>query len=364
MKKNILNITNHCIFPPTTWWSKLIYNFLKFLSKKHNVFFINEKNNSNYKNDLDNIKTFEIIKNWKWKFLDISLIFKIIKIIKKENIDVIIMEYPWFWLYLYIIKKITWVKVILQEHNIEFDRFKSNWYWWWKILYFYEKCVYKIVDDILFISSIDYERARTVFNIWNKWKICNFWINKEIFNTIWNIESKNKLKQKFNIKDEEKIISFFWKLDYYPNKEALDIIFSKIYPKLKDNWLKFKLIINWDPIPDIYKNYEDVIFTWNVLNIQDYVKWCDIMINPILSWWWVKTKVIESLACWKTIISTRKWAEWIEFINMDKKLILIDDCKLDLFVDKIIENIENDDYVLDDFLSKYEWNNIINSLKI
>lgn len=360
---NILNITNHCIFPPTTWWSRFIYNFLKFLSNKNNVFFINEKNNSSYKNDLENIKTFEIIKNWKIKFLDFLLIIKIIKIIKENKIDVIIMEYPWFWLYIYFVKKITWVKVILQEHNLEFERFKSNKYWWWKILYYYEKWVYKIVDDIFYISSEDKKNAEKYFWIKNKWQICNYWINSNLFNTNWNQDSKAKLKEQYKINENKKIISFFWKLDYYPNTEALDIIFENIYPKLIEKKLNFKLIINWNPIPEKYKNLKNIIFTWNVINIQDYIKWCNIMINPILSWWWVKTKVIESIACWKTIISTKKWAEWINEQITDWKLIVVENNDWENFTQEIIKNIDNTDFVSDLFIKEYEWNNIINNLK-
>ena len=363
MKKIFLHITSHCIFPINSWGNRSIYNFLKFLSQKYDVFFINEKNKSDYKNDLKNIETFEVIKNWKVKFLDITLLFKILKIIKEKRIDIIIFDYPWFWLYLYFIKKITWVKIILREHNIEFERFKDNKYWWWKILYYYEKLICKIVDDIFFITEFDKRKAQKYFKI-NKWQVLNYWIDINKFNVIWNEKYKKQIRKELNIKNEEKIISFFGKLDYYPNRQALQIIFKEIYPRLIRKWFKFKLVINWWPIPDEYKNYDNVIFTGVVSKIEQYVKWCDIMINPILSWWWIKTKIIEALACGKIVISTVKWAEWIDSEITEWKLIIVDNNDWNSFVEKIIENSEKEDFVSEKFLKNYELSNIIDNLKL
>ncbi len=362
-RSKILCISNHSIFPPTTWWSRLIYNFLKFSSKNNEIVFINEKNHSTYINDLKKVETHEIIKTGKRKFFDIFLIKKIYNILKVKKINTVVIEYPWFWIHFYVLKRVLWIKIILQEHNIEFLRFKSNWYWWWKILFYYEKWVYKIVDDVFFISKSDQKLAQKYFWI-SKWEIIEYWVDTDVFNHKFNTEKKKFLEKKHNIPKDTIIISFIWKLDYKPNSEALDYIIKDIYPDLKSSGQKFKIIINGAPIPKwpITTEYPHIIFTGNVVNITDYIKWCDIVINPISSGWWVKTKVIESLACWKTVISTPKWAEWINPITTEWKLILSTENNWTWFTQLIVEHLNVPDYVSPDFTKQYSLDIIFSKL--
>lgn len=363
--KKILIVASHAILPPYKSGSKLIYEFSRYLSKHHKVYVVHANEWKHEFTPDNNVVFYDFIKKWKIKFFDISIIFKLIKLIKKENIDTIIMEYPWLSIHLFIVKIFTKTKFIMHEHNIEYDRFKSFWKKWWWILYIFERISYFLVDDILFITKNDENLAYKYLWIKNKGQICNYWINLDFFNIKNNSENKKELKNKYKLNDNEKIILFFWSFSYFPNIEWLDLIINKIIPLLDKFTIKYKIFICWWWIErNKYKDHKNIIYTGLISNIQDYVKWCDIMINPILSWWWVKTKVIESLACGKTVISTKKWAEWINEQMTDWKLIVVENNDWEKFTQEIIKNINNSDFVSDSFLQEYEWNNIINNLKL
>ncbi len=363
--KKVLIISSHAILPPYKSGSKLIYEFSRFLSKKYEIYILHS-NEWKYDFILDNnLIFFDFIKKWKLKFLDITFIYKTIQLIKKEKIEVLIMQYPWFALHLFIVKLFTKVKFVMHEHNIEYDRFKSFGKKWWKFLYFYEKIAYKLVDDVLFITKTDKTLAQNTLWVKNKWQICNYWINTDYFNTENNSDKAKELREKYNLKENEKIILFFWSFSYFPNREGLNIIIKHLIPLLNKSTLNYKIFICWWWIDrNTYQDQENIIYTWLIPNIQDYVKWCDIMINPILSWGWVKTKVIESLACGKTVISTQKWAEWINERITDGKLIIVENNDWEKFIQEVIKNINNKDFVSNSFLQEYEWSNIINNLKI
>ena len=138
-----------------------------------------------------------------------------------------------------------------------------------------------------------------------------------------------------------------------------------INPKLQKKWFNYKIFICWWGLDeDKYKNTDSIIYTGFISDIEKYIKGCDIMINPILSGWGVKTKVIESLACWKTIISTIKWAEWVVLDVTEWKLITVENNDWHSFVGEIIKSSNKKDFVSESFLEEYEWSNIISNLKL
>lgn len=362
--KNVLIIVSHIILPPNKSWSKLIYEFSRFLKKNKNI--SNVSVVQPYTQEIDKLnwsKFLNIMSNSILRFFSFTSIYKIIKYIKENSIDTVIIEYPWLLFYMIWIKLFTRTHLIMHEHNIEYDRFRSIWKWWWRLLYLYEYLAYNIVDDVFFITKDDQKLAKKSF--WFKGgQYCPYWIDETIYNDKNISENSKKIRSIHNISEEEKIILFFWSHTYYPNRQAIDIIEKKIAPWLIKNWNNSVILICWWWLPKEYHSHDNIIYIWFVNDIVAYIKWCNIMINPIISWWWVKTKVIESLACWKTVVSTKKWAEWIDEYKTNSKLLVVENNNWNNFVDKIVNNLNRREFIWYEFIKEYEWSNIINSLKI
>lgn len=365
----ILEIASFSIFPTDTGCANAVYRFLKYFSnKKRKVVLVTTKIKNKYKNVLK-IKIYDFLKDNKFsKFIDPSTYFHFIKIIKIEKPKKIIIDCPWYALFTFFVKKIYGIPYIIREHNIEFIRFKRMGRWWWKILKAYEYFAYYNAENILFISDVDKKIALDEFKISNnKCLDLPYGIDTEIFRP--NISIKPVIRQKLNL-SHEIFVLFFGKLDYQPNVEAIEIICDILLPKTyqKNNSIKY-IIVGKNP-PDKKEDYRinnSVLFTGVVPKMEDYINASDFVICPLISGGGMRTKIIESIACGKTVISTTMGAEGINFKSCKNKLIIADNW--DMFAEEIINMSKktktiNNQTVPKSFVNKYSWKQYIDKLKI
>lgn len=356
--KNILIVVTHTILPPTKAWSKLIYEFGKHLSASSNVHIIQPE--CKIHDEWSNIHFSNILPRWNSRFMSLVAIFDVVKYIRNHSIDLVIFEYPWLVLYMMIIKLLTWVKLVIHEHNIEYERFRSIWKRRWRLLYPYEALAYYIVDDVLYITTDDQKKWNKVFLTKSTWQYCPYWVNPTEFNDYWLLEARNNLLWLHSLSPDTLLILFFWSHTYFPNREAVDIIENELLHRLNKSWRKYTIFVCWWWLPSSYVSHDGIVYTWFVDDIVAYIKWCDIMINPIMSWWGLKTKVIETLACWKKIISTSSWAKWVS-ISLPKQFVIADDW--DEFVE---EMLADNDFIFQKemFLDHYDRDNIVSSITL
>src|SRR5690606_37404452 len=86
---------------------------------------------------------------------------------------------------------------------------------------------------------------------------------------------------------------------------------------------------------------------------------CDVMLNPVLSGGGVKTKVIESLAWNKTVVSTHSGALGIEPSVCNDKLQIVADNDWDAFANRAIETIsKKHNNISTEFFDYYAASNI------
>jgi glycosyltransferase involved in cell wall biosynthesis len=108
--------------------------------------------------------------------------------------------------------------------------------------------------------------------------------------------------------DSRPIILFFGNLEHVPNKEATYLIVRKIVPQVIKVFPDALFqIVGANPPTDL--KHPNVEFTGFVHDIVRYIRDSTIVIIPILLGGGVRTKIIESLACGKVIVSTPKGAE-------------------------------------------------------
>lgn len=360
----IINISSFGIFPPNTGGARLVFGFLKYFAKDHQVVLITVKSEDKSKNELssegvdiiDSLPINSII-----KFLSPMTFAKLVKNTIKHHPDYLIVDCPWFGIYGFLIQRLYGIPYIIHEHNIEYIRFKRLGKWWWPILKQYEKFVYKYAYKILCISPIDREILINKINV-NSEKIldCPYGIDMEIFKS--NPSKKIEIRKRLNL-DNEPFILFFGTLNYLPNIEAIKIIKNEIIPKVKKEILNAKFIIAGKNPPMDIKD-ENIIFTGMVPKIEDYINACDFVIVPLLSGGGIRTRIIESIACGKIVISTSLGAEGIERDVCEDRLIIANGWNR--FAEEIVNSIKNSpkDQIPKKFIEKYNWKNITSNLKL
>ena len=364
----ILIISPSNTFPALSGGAVRINNLLRHLSKQHKLSYVynkyhqvkevrGKKINFDIKNKIKNIESYSVGPQIRiTQLFNPFLLIKSYKIIKKQKIDLIIGEFVWSGIYLLLLKFLTRVPYVIDEHNIEYELVKFNYGLIGKLISplvkFYEKVTWRFAKYIFCVSEND---KKVMINVGVS--------DKKIVVVPHGVDSnflkktnKKEIRKKLRLSSDDLIVLFFGKLDYRPNKEAITLIHKEILPrilkKIKKN-LKF-LIVGSDP-PSL--KHENIIFTGPVENIKSYICASDLIVNPVL--WGVgkRSKIIEAIACSKKVISTSIGAGELANENLKDFLIIKDDW--DEFAEEVIKNLsKKDKKPPKEFLENYLWRGI------
>lgn len=372
--KKILIISPFNIFPPYSGAANRIYNLVKYLSRKNRVFLLcnnykricSDKNKSEYVSNLSNTVLY-FVRSFKKlsQIINPLLLLEGLKIIKVNRPDYIIAEFTWSGLHAILLHFLTGVPYILDEHNVEFLRFdrikRGN-----KLLIFllkqYENLSCIFAHKIFCVSEVDRNLLIQNLNI-DKNKIIIVPNGIDIDKIYRNEGKKETIRNELNIKENEKIILFYGTLDYKPNLEAVEIIHKEILPRIINKMPNTKFLVVGNNPPLKYK-HNSIIFTGLVDNLIDYINVSDLVICPLTSGGGTRIKILESIACGKTVVSTSMGAEGL--IEEESKDFLKIANDWDKFSEEIINLIKfpKKGKLPKKFIEKYDWKNIINKLNL
>ena len=353
------------MYPARTGGKKFIASFYEYLAKIYPVTFVSVAENA-MPEDLKN--SFEgILGRSKFRYANPLLFFKLKKLIKQKGITDLIMVHPYYGWLAWLLKKSTGVKLALLSHNIEAIRFKSMGKWWWKMLWFYEKNVHKIIDNNFFVTEEDLDFAVNNYDLnAAKCHVITYGIDwKEKPSRQEKEDAAKTLRKEYNINEEEKILLFNGTLDYKPNIEAVDYILEKINPLLiKNENFKYKIVICGKGLPLFYnelKGYLDkrIIYAGFVSDINLFFKGADLFLNPVITGGGIKTKLVEALANNVTSISCASGAYGIPQNIADCKLLVINDFDWPAFANGIFDAEVNAE-ISAAFFNHFYWGNIAN----
>ena len=246
----------------------------------------------------------------------------LIKTIKKNKFDVVLLESLFTTPYIETIKNHCQTKIILRSHNLEhiiWRRLAKETSNPAKKIYLnllsnqlksYEIEILSKVDGIAAISKEDEFKYKN-FNQGSKTVTIPFGI--DVF------------KYKFNVVSKNKKIKFFHlgAMDWKPNLEAVGWLLKEIWPEILHYNSKAELHLAGKNMPKwlIDKRDKNVFNHGNVADAKDFMQKYDVMLVPILSAGGIRVKIIEGMALGKTIISTKIGAEGLSYVNNENILI-------------------------------------------
>ena len=348
---------------------------VKYLAKQNKIFYVYNKYHQvkevrmgkikfdiKSKTEFSNVRLYPIGPSIRFtQLFNPGLLIMSYKIIKKEKIDLVIGEFAWSGIYLLLLKFLTKASYIIDEHNIEYESVKCNpsliRKWIFPLIKFYEKITWEFSKFILCVSEKDRKTIIKSGIYKKKVIVAPHGIDDDFF----KISNQKKLRKKLNLPLDESIILFFGKLDYYPNKKGVDIIYKKILPRTLGKRKNIKFLIVGSNPPDI--KHDKIIFTGPVENIKDYIDASDIVINPTLFSAGKSTRVIEAIACGKRVISTSIGAG--ELVNEGLKDFLIITDNWDDFVSAMLKNISKKHInTPKGFIEKYSLKNIMRNVNL
>lgn len=350
----ILDVAPMGVYPPRGGGSLRIHNLNLFLSKQHNIFLFsqgvrrNEFNfplkswithiNENYAEyrhvDLLTLASSSILSKRGIPNIFFDEILKILKpdIIRKKimGCDVIKVEHPWQFKYLYEIKPRN-KPIIVDSHNVETELITQTYKG------IFSKKIAKIVNkkecfavtqaDVVFVTSKeDKEKMHRIYGV-TKSKIYEIPNGTDI--SKFDFDTKKGERRK-------KIILFVG-ANYPPNIEAVEEII-KMNKNIKEKNILFLVVGRCGEKFKHIKN-KNIIFTGYVENVKKYFKIADVAINPMLSGSGTNIKMLEYFASGLPTITTLVGARGIEIVN-GKHAIISD---VNNFPHHITELLNNED---------------------
>lgn len=170
----------------------------------------------------------------------------------------------------------------------------------------YEKKVYSQCDALVAVSEVDRQILNLQLGIPSE-RILLLPNGIEPFNI--SPASGIELRQRV----DEKVILFMGKLDYAPNREAVDWIFRELLPHLAMVPHIIRLVLLGTPVPPqrpavLPSNVRLIMPGW-VPQIAPYLHAADVCICPIFSGSGTRIKILEYLSAGKPVVATRKAVE-------------------------------------------------------
>ncbi len=237
----------------------------------------------------------------------------LIKTLRAESFDVIILESLFTTPYIQTIRAYSSAKIVLRSHNLEhiiWKRLANETQNPAKKIYLnllsnqlkkYELNVINDVDGIACISLEDEKKYK------------NLDYQKPIICIPFGLDINEYIPE--NKKPQGKIKFFhLGAMDWKPNLEGVSWLVENVWPKILKEIPNAELHLAGKNMPSwlLNENYEGIINHQEVNNAIDFINSMDIMLVPLLSAGGIRVKIIEGMALAKPIISTTIGAEGIE----------------------------------------------------
>jgi glycosyltransferase involved in cell wall biosynthesis len=363
--KRILNIVPYTYLPYSSGGQKLIARFNEYLGQKTDLHTV-----GTIDNDTVHIKNYQfhpLLNRSRWRYLNPIIPFKLIRLIRKKEIETVIFEHPYYGWVIPFLRLFTRVKIICHTHNVESERFRSIEKKWWRILALYEGIVLRHCDKILCITEEDRVFFTEKMNIQkNKCIIVPYGIEEKELPSD-KAECKRIICKKHQLDPNLPLLFFNGALDYKPNIEALEIILNIILPQLRSKGFECQIMIAGRGLPAHYNSLEswrkeNIFYAGFVDDINMYTKAADILLNPVLTGGGIKTKMVEALGLNTTVVSTQSGAIGLQQDQVGEKLLISKDNDWETFANLIITAHKKDRFQTPDkFYFHYYWANIIES---
>ncbi len=361
---SVLGIISYKVFPAQMGGQKCVAEFYVHLSKLTDVTLVAAR--ENVVDTAIQSAIFPFIYSHKYGIANLRYVYRLIKLIKEKNIDIIVIEHSYFgWLGI-LLRWLTKKPFIIRSHNIEAKRFRDMRKRWWPIYQWYEKLVHQKADHSFFITQEDKD-----------WAIANWQLNQQECTVITygtdilsplpdqeKIDSRIQLISENGLTSDTRLFLFNGTLDYVPNADALRIIISEIIPLLQSSGTPFRIIICGNRLSDdwakVLHSYPDIIYKGFVADINLYFKGVDCMINPVTLGSGIRVKLVDALSYNLTCISSKSGAKGIPQDVGGSKLVLVEDYNWPAFATQMLSNsIPGTQNTSPEFYQMFNWDSIV-----
>lgn len=256
------------------------------------------------------------------RFYSKSFEDKLIKLLRANNYDIIIMETLYLSAYIDVIRKWSKAKIVMRSHNVEFEiweRITANvknplkkWYLGilTKRLRKFEESSLSKYDLLATVTQKDLEFYR---RIGFRGRGLALPIGLELGN--------------YAAKDSDSpipySICFIGAMDWVPNREGLEWFLKAVWPRLFTEFPTLSFHVAGRNTPEDFKHkiIPGVRIYGEVDDAIQFINNCELMVVPLFSGSGMRVKILEGMALGKPVLSTDLGMEGIDAIKGQEILI-------------------------------------------
>lgn len=364
--QKVLSIASYQFLPPVMGGQKGIAFFNRHLCRHMPITCVTIPKNAENNHLPEPYEVLPLLSGSVLRYVNVFLFFKLKRLIRERSITHVILEHPYYGWLGYLLKRFTGVKLVVHSHNIEGLRFRDFGKWWWKLLWWYERWVYRITDYNFFITEEDRFYAREEMKVdMNKSTVITYGILQQQSPVLADRQgAKAAVCQLHSIDPNHLVLLYSATLYYGPNLQALDVILKEINPILQTKNIPYTIIVCGSHLPDHYdrlKTYADfnIIYAGFVDDIDLYFRAADIFLNPLSEGGGIKTKLVEALAGSASAVSFQNGAYGVPAGITGGKLKVVPDKDASAFAEAVVaikDTVDKD--IPSDFFDHFYWGNI------
>jgi glycosyltransferase involved in cell wall biosynthesis len=291
-------------------------------------------------------RPYPVLDTGKHRYLPYSQYKKVLAVAQAVAPDYIFCHHHYMFPMVRKVAKKLGVPAYIRSQNIEAERFRSIGRWWWPLMRAFEKWCYRNADAVFFITENDREAAIQHYGLREEQAVVMPFAIEIPAKPTMPAGTRAKVASDLNLNPDIPWLFFMGQLDYYPNSEAVELIIKEILPLLRKDNKPFQILICGRNLPEalqtaIQQEADAVIkYLGFVPDINEMIEACDVLLNPVLAGGGIKTKVVESLAWNKMVVSTMTGAEGIEPAVCNNKLRLVQDNDWQAFTAAVWKAVE------------------------
>ena len=214
-------------------------------------------------------------------------------------------------------------KILLVQHNVEYERIRNQ-------VPELTKKNYQSLKDVELEMCADSDRIVAVSTNDRDKMIADGVAPEKIHVVPHGVDlyafqqaTPMDIRKHYKIASQEKVLVYHGTYSYAPNLEAINVMATEILPRLEARGVNVTVLAIGSKPPD-FPLHEKVIFAGSVADLSPVLPAADLAVIPLLEGGGTRMKILDYFAAGVPVISTAKGIEGIPVTNGREALILDD----------------------------------------
>jgi len=361
--KKLLVISPFRIFPPAFGGADRTYHLVKGLAANYRVFLLHtnyaQVRSAPYQpENIPNVSLHGVGPARRWaQLFNPLLVLEGLRLIGRERPDLILAESLWAGLHTLIFHALTGLPYVLDEFNLEYQRYQGMGRRWIGLILGYERLICHLARRIFYVYEGDRQALLALGVAPAKLVLVSNGADLALFRP--DPSRRGPVRAALGLAPDDPLVLFFGKLNYQPNREAVAIIAERLLPPVLRTMPHAAFVVCGEAPPRDTYQHPRLFFPGLVPHIEDYINAADVVIVPLISGGGgTRLKIVQALACERPVVSTSLGAE--AFVDLPGAITIADDW--DAFAECIVQHLAESRAPVFDraaFAARYDWQRIV-----